>query len=133
MKALDLTKRINRARRRGLDTTVLERELAQADAESKQRREESRIKKLAAERARHSRAVQMPEQAKLRRIENLRGLMIEAESNGYSLGWVMQEHVRRYARLPGNDIWPPVAREFRDRIVEAQVSKAVMKVRVMQS
>lgn len=117
MKALDLTKRINRARRRGLDTTVLERELAEVKRQPPPKKEKP------------ARAIaKMPTMHR-----NLVALLREATRAGYQLGWVMFEFKKRYGCFPGRALWKAtVGRDTRDKIIDAHVEKVAKRARAMQ-
>jgi hypothetical protein len=119
MKALELIRRINRARAKGEDVSVLERELAEVTAPKKRykppRKELQRAKTVNAE----------PHRTSL-----LRQLLRSAERRGKPLGWVMFEFKRIHGSFPGRALWHAVVgRDTRDAVIDAYVDRVAREAK----
>lgn len=117
MKALELVKRINRARKAGEDVTPLEKELAALEAYKPPKPP----KKTKAQKRVEAQPIL---------ATSLRWLLKDAQKQGKSLGWVMRTFKMLHGRYPGRLMWREiVGRDTRDAIIDAQVAKAALQAR----
>lgn len=115
MKALELVKRINRARRAGEDVTPLEKELAALPYKVPKPPKKTKQQKVA--------------EASPILSTSLRNLLGHAKRRGKSLGWVMRAFKLKHGRFPPRLMWREiVGRDTRDEIIDALVSKLALQV-----
>lgn len=116
--AIELIRRINRARAAGEDVSILERELAAVEAAPSMPKP-----------PRKTRAEHRAEQSPLT-VAGLKMLIAIAQKKGFSLGWVMFEFKKRNGRFPGRHVWKAVVgQDTRDAIIDAQVDRVAMQAR----
>lgn len=116
MKALELVKRINRARRAGEDVSVLERELAAIEAYKPPKPPKKTKQQKVAE-------------ASPILATSLRNLLGHAKRRGKSLGCVMRAFKLKHGRFPPRLLWREiVGRDTRDAVIDAMVSKLALQV-----
>lgn len=115
--ALELVRRINRARAKGEDAAILERQL-QSHLE--------RPKPRKAKPTRSDRVIaQQPKGAKL-----LRSLLSKAKRRGFQLGWVMFHFKDKFGAFPGRALWKAVVgKDDRDEVIDRYVERVAMQAR----
>ncbi len=117
MKALELIRRINRARAKGEDVSVLERELRSLETAEKPKAPPRSRKQRTIDAAPYSAAL-------------LRRLLKQAQRKGRSLGWVMHRFKDEHGQFPGRKLWNAVVgTDDRDQIIDSYIERIAMEAR----